>query len=272
MQETAPKQVRFRETKGWNPEDFAREQIRGLVRRVFFASEGRPAKQVVFSAAEPHPDVASICDQVGQALALETPSRVAIVIRETSAEFASWNDGTAPIKSRSRQIAINLWRVAEFARECGAESGMGQYWVSRLAELRKEFEYAVIQGPVAGSSSEAALLGELADGIILVLGADSTRKASARKIKETLEAAHSRLLGTVLSEEHFQFHSGFINGFKCGCRKFVPTSGWSATSLRRRQKLKTCANKTEWQWDSMSVSYGVAAAAVGSATRSRRRW
>jgi len=196
------------QTDDWNPEDFAREQIRGLVRRVFFASGNRLVKQVVFSAVEPHTDVAGICDQVGQALALETNAHIAVVGREPrSAEMwraRSRDLGSVAIKSCSVQKAINLWCVPEFGlRECGEESGTGPYWVSCLAELRNEFEYAVIHGPAAGISSEAALLGQLADGIILVLGANSTRRAAARKIKETLEGAQSRILGTVLSERRF---------------------------------------------------------------------
>ena len=188
----------------WNPEDFAREQIRGLVQRVFFASVGRPVTQVVFSGAEPHTDVAGLCDQVGQALALETSAHIAVVGREMTAELPSWCGGRAAIKSWSRQTAVNLWRVPGFGlRECSEESGTGRYWISRLAELRKEFEYAVIEGPAAGISSEAALLGQLTDGIILVLGAHNTRRATARKIKETLEAAQSRILGTVLRERRF---------------------------------------------------------------------
>jgi hypothetical protein len=208
-QEIPQRQVEvFCETSIWNPEDFAREQIRGLVRRVFFAGGARPVKQVVFSAADPQTDVANLCDQVGQSLALETQAHIAIVGRDpglgemgrTGPRFI----GNAPIKSRSTQRGLNLWRVPGFAmREGGEESGTGPYWLSSLAELRNEFEYAVIQGPAAGLSSEAALLGQLADGIILVLGAHSTRKATARKIKETLEGAQSRILGTVLSERRF---------------------------------------------------------------------
>jgi hypothetical protein len=200
-------------TNEWNREDFAREQIRGLVQRVFFASGGRPIAQVVFSAAEPHTDVASICDQVGWALALETSAHIALVGRASCSVNGGagetlrddpWPSGRAAIKSWSRQTAVNLWRVPGFAgRECGEESGTGRYWASWLADLRKEFEYAVIQGPAAGISSEAGLLGQLTDGIILVVGAHSTRRATARKIKETLEGAQSRLLGTVLSERRF---------------------------------------------------------------------
>jgi hypothetical protein len=204
-------------TNDWSPEDFAREQIRGLVRRVFFASGGQPVTQVVFSAAEPHTEVASICDQVGQALALETSAHIAVVGREPRAgEVVREHSGgvgrsaikssikSSSIKSWSTQTAVNLWRVPGFGlREWGEESGTGRYWLSCLAELRNEFEYAVIEGPAAGISSEAGLLGQLTDGIILVLGAHSTRRATARKIKETLEAAQSRILGTVLSERRF---------------------------------------------------------------------
>jgi hypothetical protein len=174
---------------------------------VFFASGGRPVTQVVFSAAEPHTDVAGICEQVGWALALETSAHIAVVGRETRAEALrgdSWYGGKAAIKSWSSQTAVNLWRVPGFGqREGGEESGTGRYWISCLAELRNEFEYAVIHGPVAGTSSEAGLLGQLTDGIILVVGAHCTRRATARKIKETLEATQSRILGTVLSERRF---------------------------------------------------------------------
>jgi len=197
-----------RTTNDWNPEVFAREQIRGLVRRVFFANGVQPAKQVVFSAAETNTDVSGICDQVGRALALETSGDIAIMSRNARVEqmarpYFHYGKSSA-IKSRSTQVAINLWRVPEFGvRESGGESGTGPYWLSCLADLRNEFEYSVIHGPVAGMSSEAAMLGQLADGIVLVLGAHSTRRAAARKIKETLEAAQSRILGTVLSERKF---------------------------------------------------------------------
>ncbi|MFY9912414.1 MAG: hypothetical protein WCF22_13795 [Candidatus Sulfotelmatobacter sp.] len=204
---TASEKKIVREITGWNPEAFAREQIQTLVRRVFLSSESHPAKQVVFSAAGENIELRSLCMQVAEALALETSAPVAVVIRESrdSKEvFFQENPRPAFIKDDAVCLASNLWRVAEVGPCNGAErSGMGQYWASRLLELRSEFEFAVIHGPVAGTSSEAALLAELADGIVLVLGAGSTRKASARKVKECLQAGSSRILGTVLSERVF---------------------------------------------------------------------
>jgi hypothetical protein len=208
-QETSPPRAAVvPDINAWNPEAFAREQIRGLVQRVFFASGSQSVRQVVFSAVGPNTDVANICDQVGRALALETHAHIAIVgCKHWAGEMVQVHprqSGSAGIKTWSTRMAINLWHVPGFGlREFGEESGTGAYWISRLAELRNEFEYAVIHAPAAGTSSEAALLGQLADGIILVLGAHSTRKATARKIKETLEGAQSRILGTVLSERRF---------------------------------------------------------------------
>lgn len=191
----------------WNPEDFAHEQIRGLVRRLFLANGAPPVKQVVFSAADARTDVAEICHRVGRALALETGADIAVVGRRLRVQEMMGiqpRHARSTIKSWSTQAAVNLWNVPEFRlMECGEESGTARCWLSCLERLRNEFEYAIIHGPVAGTSSEAVLLGQLSDGIVLVLGAHSTRRATARKIKETLEGAHSRILGTVLSERTF---------------------------------------------------------------------
>jgi Mrp family chromosome partitioning ATPase len=84
-------------------------------------------------------------------------------------------------------------------------------WLCCLKQLRQEFEYVVIEGPAAGVSSEAALLGQMTDGLILVLGAHRTRKATAQKIKQTLQGAQSRILGTVLSERRFPIPESIYN-------------------------------------------------------------
>lgn len=197
----------------WNPDEFAKEQIRGLVRRVFLAGGEHPVKQVAFSAAEPNLDVASICERVASTLADETNSQVALVnSRENSPEdilpFLAHSKNGASIQSV--QLAGNLWKVRNPRPldENGRQAGTGLYWPARLAELRAQFEYAVILAPAAGVSSEAALLGQITDGLILVLAANRTRRAAAKKMKETLEASHARILGSVLCERKFPIPAG----------------------------------------------------------------
>jgi protein-tyrosine kinase len=212
--EVAQQPLISREAKLWKPGEFAREQIRGLVRRVFFSGT-KPARQVVFSAVEPHIDVVTICDQVARALAIETRGPVGLMGRERVSVDAALGvsfERPAFIKSSFNQLASNLWYVERSsAGEDDNQPGTVSHWLSCLAELRSEFEYVVIEGPVAGMSSEAVLLGQMTDGIILVLGAHRTRKATAQKIKQSLEGAQSRILGTVLSERQFPIPEGIYS-------------------------------------------------------------
>jgi hypothetical protein len=63
----------------WDPERFAQEQIRGLVRRVFSPNAPTPVRQVVFSAVEGETDVSTICRRAGEALAMETTGQIAVL-------------------------------------------------------------------------------------------------------------------------------------------------------------------------------------------------
>ena len=106
------------------------------------------------------------------------------------------------LKEAARRVKGNLWLLTEVSRAPHRGSSGGALY-SKLCELRAEFEYSIVEGPPAGLSSEAAALGQLTDGIVLVLAAHKTRRAAARKIKETLEGARARILGIVLSERTF---------------------------------------------------------------------
>lgn len=195
-----------REASSWSPDNFAREQIRSLVQRVFFASRSGSIRQVVFTALGPEIDVAGLCEQVGKILSMETHSDVAVVeLEQTEARGSERPPKGKDVKSWSTQLSPNLWRVPGFGQyQCDEQqSGAGEFWLSSLARLRNEFQFAVIHGPAAYLSSEVALLGQLSDGIVLVLDAHSTRRVTARKLKETLDATEARILGSVLSGRRF---------------------------------------------------------------------
>jgi hypothetical protein len=185
--------------------EFAQEQIRGLVRRTFLIGREPKARQIVFAPLEAHFDITSICARVAQALASESGADVALVegMQVEERNLSSPAEGAGWIKASCAQTSTNLWCVPTKTASPTGQQNARIRWLSFLADLRREFEYCVIQGPAVGTSSDAALLGQLTDGIILVLGAHSTRKAAARKTKEVLQGAESRILGTVLSERTF---------------------------------------------------------------------
>ena len=198
----------------WNPKKFAREQIRRLVRQVFCGTQPA-ARQVVFSAVETESEIGNLCSLVGETLATEMPGHVAVsgVFPPAVLEGAADHDEMdRPEKDRSsplRQIAVrvrsNLWLVParSWDANCSAACLHGY-----LSQIRKEFDYSVIQANCAAESTEATAMAQFADGIVLVLSAQTTRRATARKIKDALEEAGVHLLGTVLSEREFPIPQG----------------------------------------------------------------
>lgn len=198
----------LRTASGWNPENFARQQIRGLVRQIFFSHALRPVRQVAISALESETEVRNLCRNVGEALSRETAGSVAVIgayprLIHTAEPEPDERAGTKAVVTPLRRIAsrprANLWLVPDGPRETDSSTSLSSY----LGDVRREFDYSIVQGPVAGESDEATAMAQFADGIILVLSARRTRRATAQKIKQALEAAHARILGTVLSDRAF---------------------------------------------------------------------
>jgi hypothetical protein len=214
----------------WNPEDFAQEQIRGLVRRVFFGTAERVVRQVVFSAVEPETDVQSLCRRVGEVLAAETAGTIAVAGNfpigvndldhddlgpedpehgDPENDDAGKSRRPLPPKearddtNRLRQSAIrvrrNLWLVPVAGKQAVSAASLHQY----LSQVRREFEYSIVAARSAGESNQALAMAQFADGIILVLSAQHTRRATALRIKRAVEGSRARLMGTVLSDRVF---------------------------------------------------------------------
>jgi hypothetical protein len=199
----------------WSLASFAEEQIRGLVQQVFLTGRNKRARQVVFSAVDQETDVSSLCMSLGEALSRQDSGTTCVVeaLPCALAEGAAEDNAIAPanyqkkfgvLRDGSRQLSSRLWFMPSNVLLDGHQGRFSALWLrGRLAELRLEFDYTVLQGPVAGLHSEAAVLGSLCDGVVLVLRANLTRRVAAQRVKEMLQAANARLLGTVLSERTF---------------------------------------------------------------------
>jgi Mrp family chromosome partitioning ATPase len=70
---------------------------------------------------------------------------------------------------------------------------------ARFVELRKEFDYLLIDAPSLTRYADATALGRLTDGLVIVLEANTTRKEAALKVIENLRAAQIHVLGAVLN-------------------------------------------------------------------------
>lgn len=197
------------ETKAWSPERFAHEQMRRLVRQVFFSSGPIPVRQVVFSAADAETDVETICARAGEVLSEETTSDIAVVggnglgkRRERS--DADLDSGAESVEAAGSGLAAldgsrNLWFLP--ARE-GTGWGARNLMKTYLDDIRREFPYSIVQGPSMGDC-EALPVAESTDGMILVLSAQHTRRVAATRIRQVIADAQVRLLGTVLTDREF---------------------------------------------------------------------
>jgi len=193
---------------GWNPETFADEQIRGLVRQVFSPGLTPPVQQVVLSPVEHETTVRALCRWVAEVLSQEKVADIAVI--DESDNFSEWGsalhalDGqlryrAAPVRQFAQRIKKNVWSVPP--RSANPDSFCLLSQCAYMAELRKEFEYSIVAAPASTVSSKALEMARFADGIILVLSAQHTRRVTALKVKNAL--GHVRLLGAVLSDREF---------------------------------------------------------------------
>jgi len=178
-------------------ERFAREQICGLVRKVFVSGVAPPVRHVVFSGIEAGADIAGVCDRVGEVLATETEKDVVVVTSNPQPDLYRELDPTEFVRTGARQVKKNLWSL-QFPHH-GTQTTMRLLKVY-MEEIRREFEYSIVAAS-GGEPNEAIAFGQSADGIVLVLSAMRTRRAGAQRFRDALAQLH--LLGTVLTDREF---------------------------------------------------------------------
>jgi|SRR5579872_2759215 len=189
-----------------------------LVQRVFLLPGSQAPRMVVFCGVDHAAGTAGICARAAENLAARTASPVCIIdgnLHSPSLHdyFGVENDRgltSAVIASDSVRDAVhalpggNLSLLTAGPR-CDESPAV---WRSNglrslMAEVREEFRYILIYAPPAISHVDAALLGQMADGVILIVESNVTRRETARKAKEALAAAKVKVLGAVLNNRTF---------------------------------------------------------------------
>jgi len=194
---------------------FADEQIRRLVRQVFFPGWPKPAHHVAFAAVDERTDAGVICIKVGEILSSQAPGNTCIVESTAQGDTAELGlsdttmrspgqDAFDATGSRTHRLSSRLWQMPYevFSENCEGQLARSALEV-QVGRLRAQYDYSVIQLPPVGGYNDAVLLGQLSDGVVLIVEANSTRRAAAQRVKEMLLAANVRLLGTVLNGRTF---------------------------------------------------------------------
>jgi Mrp family chromosome partitioning ATPase len=189
-----------------------------LVQTVFLSTTQRSSRRVVFCGVDDENGSSSICASAARALTAISDKSVCMVDADIRLQCLSSIFGisrslsfSSAVSTRERCVHIegNLWLADAdlLVNDSGALLSSAELR-HRFQQLEDTFDYLLVDTPAVGVSREAALIGEVVGAAILVVEANSTRRQTARKAKESLEAAGIRLLGTVLRNRSFPIPEG----------------------------------------------------------------
>lgn len=203
-----------------------RDEVTKLVQRVFLVSEAGASHIVTFCALEPGGDSSWICARAAEMLAAQVAGTVCVVDANFTDATLHHQFGTAcgdgltdalqhsdPIHRYLRPSGMRNLRFLS----CGGDARQWQSLLgsdrmrARLAELRAEFDYVLIDAPALNPSNDVMALGHASEGVVLVLKANSSRREVARKAVKDFENASVRILGAVLSHRTFPIPERIYN-------------------------------------------------------------
>jgi len=197
-------------------EQIAHEEYVKLVQRVFLRATGDAPQVVVFSGIDPGNGCSRICRKAAEILAGASSGTVCLVDANLYSPPSRQDErnglglmeslvGNGPVRTYVHEMETqNLWMLP---RGCAGSASANPIAIemirTRLQELRQEFDRVLIDAPPLNQHSDAVALAQLADGLIIVIEADVTRRETARKVMETLSQAGVKVLGAVLNKRMF---------------------------------------------------------------------
>jgi protein-tyrosine kinase len=200
-------------------DQLGREESQRLVQRVFLSQEQDAPSTVVFAAIDHGNGCSHACVRVAETLANNVRGSICLVDANFRSPSLHRLLGVPDQRHGLIEALVEKGPIRSFTRElrpgvlsllpCGAvevDSPSLLNWDhlrTRLAELRAEYDYVLIDAPPLSRYADAITLGQLTDGLVLILEAHSTRRESALKVTENLRAAQVQVLGAVLNKRNF---------------------------------------------------------------------
>lgn len=202
------------------------EEFTKLVQRLFIMPGNESPRSVVLAATERGNGCSWVCARVADVLASQVSGSVCLVdanLRRPGlhTQFSMENHhGLSDALLRPdpvRSFAHNLGRPNLWMVSCGSSTEEGQPLLStdrmrmRMSELRSEFDYVLLDVAAMSDANDAVLLGCGADGVVLILKANSSRRETARKATHDLQTAKAKVLGAVLNQRTFPIPDSIYN-------------------------------------------------------------
>jgi capsular exopolysaccharide synthesis family protein len=194
------------------------EEVNALAQQIFLTSAADAPRIVAFASTEPGSGCSWVCTHLGEVLASRVAGTVCLVdanLRDPSLHqhFGCDNDNgisdalinVDPIRTFARSVSIpNLWLIS-----AGSKGEESQALLSsdrmrlRIAELRREFDYVLIDTAAMNICNDAIGMGCMSDGVVMVLKANASRRETARQAIQDLQSGKAKVLGAVLNQRTF---------------------------------------------------------------------
>jgi protein-tyrosine kinase len=196
------------------PRQFAGDPIAGLVQRVFLQPEQKPPRMVVFAAIDHGNGCSLIAASVARALTASAPGAVCLVEANFRSPALPRMLGTTNYRGFTDAL-LEPGSIRSFIKPMGD----GCLWLlssgplaadspnllaaertrARFAELRAEFDFVIVDAPPLSRYADAIALGQLSDGMVVVLEARSTRQDTALTAVQNVRSSRIQVLGAVLN-------------------------------------------------------------------------
>ena len=195
------------------------DEVLRLVQRIFLTQAGDVPRVVCFASVNHGEGCSSICASVADALSQNVSGSICLVeanfrspalpaMFQTTNHFGLTNallaDGS--IRSFAKPVTSDkkLWLLSSGELSDDSSSLLSSDRIrTRIAELRSEFDFVLIDAPPLNRYADALALGPLTDGFIVVIGAESTRRESAQSATRALRTAGIPILAAVLNNRAF---------------------------------------------------------------------
>jgi Mrp family chromosome partitioning ATPase len=197
-----------------DPADPLSDEMLHLAQTSFLSNTGRVPRLVVFCGVDEENGSGLVCAGAGRAIALLGAKSVCLVdanSRKYPLAHMFGVDSTIPFPGKVGSFRDQCLLIRHNLYLAGMDTLFDSRGALlpipdlklRLNQLQDSFDYVLINTPASSVSGDATALGQITDAVILVIEANKTRRLTARRAKETLEAAGVRLLGTVLRNQSF---------------------------------------------------------------------
>lgn len=203
---------------GVNYESMSQQEEIKLVERVFLGPDAGSNRVILFSGVDRVEGGARVCAQAARTLAARVHGSVCILDADLQARSLQRHlrikslpglceamSQSGPVRQYAHLLALsNLWLMTSGSDAADSHAPLNSDRLRiRFDELRRQFDYVLINAPSLGTTANLTQFAQLADGVIFVVDANSTRRETTKQFKDSLEELRVRVLGVVMNDRTF---------------------------------------------------------------------